>query len=462
MTETLRRRPCPAGNLARLATVAIALVSLSGCGPDQARSDAGAGTNSEGIAAITHVMNRVERSYVVPVKQQKLVDNALKGMLSGLDPHSDYLTRAEFTQMKSDMDGKFGGLGMEITQQEGIPKVLAPIDGTPAARAGIDPGDLIVDINGKPTSGMDLQDVVAKLRGPAGTKVTLAIKRVSRPPFDVTLTRAIIDVPSVKSALKADKIGYARISEFTDNTEPEFSQAIAKLRQEAGGHLNGFVLDLRDDPGGELDAAVGVAGDLLDGQTIVTTRSRQPGHEHSYAAPAQGNLLPGVPIVVLINGASASAAEIVTAALQDNHRATVMGTPSFGKGSVQSVVPLNSDVGGALVLTTAFYFTPSGRSIQGVGVQPNIVVPVPKDEQVANAVTREADFFDAFKNPGLLNQKGAASSKAAPPRAETPALDHPIKPTLIDTAKDAQLNAAINYLKSGALRAGGKAAPNRL
>lgn len=445
------RRPIPSFVFRTAAAVAT-LAFLSGCGLDSASSADVHLSQNKSLALIGSVMKRVERNYVTPVDNQKLVDNALKGMVSGLDPHSDYLDRAEFKRMESNMRGKFGGLGMEITQQDGTPKVLAPIDGTPAARAGIDPGDLIVGIDGKPTDGMNLEDVVARLRGKVGTKVTLAIERADRAPFDVTLTRAIIHVHSVKSKLEGDKIGYARIAEFTSNTQPELAKAIKTLKREAGGHLNGFILDLRDDPGGELNAAVDVASDFLDGGTIVTTRGRRSSDEHTYSAPMDGNRLKGVPMVVLIDGASASASEIVGAALQDNHRAVLMGTRSFGKGSVQNIMPL--DTGGALVLTTALYFTPSGQSIQGLGLKPNIVVPLPKDEQVPNRMPREADFFNAFRDVRSLNQtpNHVPTPSPVPAQAPQPAFTHPIKPTLIATAKDTQLKAAIDYLETKHLK----------
>lgn len=428
----------------RTAAAAVMLAVLGGCSPDGALSGNARSSQSRSLALIGSVMKQVERDYVTPVDNRKLVDNALNGMVHGLDPHSDYLNRAEFKRMEVNMNGKFGGLGMEITQQDGTPKVLAPIDDTPAARAGIDPGDLIVGINGKPTNGMDLNDVVARLRGKVGTKVTLAIQRADHRPFDVTLTRAIIHVRSVKSALESDKIGYVRISEFTRNTQPELAKALKALKRKAGGHLKGFILDLREDPGGELNAAVDVAGDFLDGGAIVTTRGRRSDDKHTYTAPADGNRLKGVPVVVLIDGASASASEIVSGALRDNHRAVLMGTRSFGKGSVQTIMPLHT--GGALVLTTALYFTPSGHSIQGLGLKPDVVVPLPKDEQVSNGMPREADFFNAFKNVQSPNH--VPTPAAAPHQTPRPTLTHPIKPALIATPKDVQLKAAIDYLKT--------------
>jgi len=442
--SSLRRALC-AG------VAAASLFPLGGCG--QAPVQGGPGERRD-IATVSDVMKQVEQRYVVPVGGDKLVDNALKGMLNRLDPHSNYLDRTEYERLKSDMEGHFGGLGMQITQENGVPKVLAPIDGTPAAQAGIDPGDRIVRIDGNPTDGMSLNDVLARLRGAIGTKVTLAILRAEQPPFDITLTRAVIHVDTVKSALEPNQIGYVRISTFTDSTQREVVAALAALQHQAGGRLNGFVLDLREDPGGELDAAVDVAGDFLRGGTIVTTRDRG-GDEHAYAAPADGDRLKDVPMVVLIDSASASASEIVAGALKDHHRADLMGAQSFGKGSVQTVLPI--DTGGAVVLTTALYFTPAGRSIQGIGIDPDIAVPLPADQQVPNAVIRESDMSNALKNAGALVPGAPVpppASPAAPARtAGTADLDRPIKPTLIGSAQDAQLKAALDHLKAARGRA---------
>lgn len=449
MNETMTFQRPPHSLAFRAAIAVTMLVLMSGCSLDGVSSGSSGTSQDRNLALIDSVMNRVERDYVTPVDKHKLVDNALNGMVQSLDPHSDYLNQAEFKRMEIDMRGKFGGLGMEITQQNGTPKVLTPIDDTPAARAGIDPGDLIVEINGKATNGMNLEDVVVHLRGKVGTKVTLAIKRAGRPFFDVTLTRAIIHIRTVKSTLESDKIGYARISEFTKNSQPELTKALKALKRKAGGHLNGFILDLREDPGGELNAALDVAGDFLDGGTIVTTRGRRNSDKHSYTAPTDGDRLKDVPIVVLIDGASASASEIVAGAMQDNHRAVLMGTRSFGKGSVQTIMPLRT--GGALVLTTALYFTPSGHSIQGIGLKPDIIVALPKDEQVPNQMLREADYFNAFKNVGSLNHVPTPAS--GPHQTPQPAFTHPIKPTLIASPKDAQWKAAIDYLKAAHLKA---------
>jgi carboxyl-terminal processing protease len=255
------------------------------------------------------------------------------------------------------------------------------------------------------------------------------------------LTRAVIHVVSVKSSLQPDRIGYARITAFTESTATDLASAITRLKERAHGRLNGFILDLRNNPGGLLDAAVDVTGELVDGGTVVTTRGRNPEDDHVYRAPVAGDLLPGVPMVVLINSASASAAEIVAGALQDHHRARVMGTRSFGKGSVQTIIPLEGH--GALRLTTALYYTPSGRSIQGHGITPDIVVGLPKNEQVANALVTYSDLYGAFKNAGGLGVRRPTAASAGP---DAEPYDHPIKPLNIGTSNDAQFEAALDYL----------------
>jgi carboxyl-terminal processing protease len=417
------------------------LLLLSACHAAGDASDTP--TAQQNLDLIGGVMSQVEKSYVHPVDGQQLTTNALKGMLSRLDPHSDYMDAQELHEFEGDTRGRFGGLGMELTEENGLPKVIAPIDDTPAAHAGIEPGDVITRIDGKPTDGMGLMKIVETLRGEPGTSVTITVSRVHKAPFDTAITRAIIDVATVKSALEPNAVGYARITEFGQNTQEEMQKAIASLTKKAGGHLNGFVLDLRNDPGGMLDAAVDVSGDFLDGGTVVSIRGRSGDDDHTYSAPAHGDSLPGTPVLVLINSASASASEIVAGALQDRHRATIMGTPSFGKGSVQTILPVEG--GGALRLTTALYYTPSGRSIQDRGISPDIVAGVPADEQVADEIVqREADFSGAFAN---------ASAEAPPPRVVNPDEDRPIKPTLIGTPKDAQLAAALKALHGGAIHA---------
>jgi carboxyl-terminal processing protease len=399
-------------------------------------SSRAAPTNPD-FAFISDVMDLVQRDYVHPVTVDELTKDALKGMLSRLDPHSDFMDEQEFKEANGTISGKFGGIGIEISQQAGIPKVISPIADTPAAKAGLQPGDLIASIDGKSTEGMNLEEVVSVLRGEPGKTVTLTIVRGTTAPFDVTLTRSIIHVETVKSKLEPNNVGYVRLTLFAEDTPAGLSAALDKFKNESGGELKGLVLDLRDDPGGLVSAAVGVAGDFLNGGTVVSIRGRRHNDDREYQAPTEGDVLHGAPIVVLINGASASAAEIVAGALQDHHRATIMGTQSFGKGSVQSLIELKGH--GALRLTTALYYTPAGRSIQGEGISPDVVVDVPPDEQVEGAVLlRESALRGAFGNP-QHNATGNATGSKTPPSS-------PIKADLIGTPMDAQLQAALSYL----------------
>jgi carboxyl-terminal processing protease len=434
-----RHGKLPWTSIKALAAAVFAL-GVNGCTVPAA--DAPADTTELGLLAAT--MQEVEKSYVVPVQPDQLVNGALKGMLGRLDPHSDYMTEREYRELISTTSGQFGGVGIEISVEEGVPQVISAIEGTPAAAAGVEPGDRIVKADGQPIIGMDIGEVVRRLRGNAGTPVVLTIARANRPMFDVTITRAIIHVESVKSALKPGGIGYIRISTFDENTPAELRAALSRLRQEAGGRLSGLALDLRNDAGGLLDASVEVAGDFLDSGTVVSTRGREPHENRVYEAPPKGDLARGTPVVVLINGASASAAEIVAGALQDNRRAIILGTHSFGKGSVQSIIPIEGY--GALRLTTALYYTPSGRSIQGQGISPDRVVTVPKDQQVANAVlTFESDLFGTLKPTGALAPTGT-TAPLAPPRPTAEDIDHPINPKIIGTPQDAQLRAALALL----------------
>jgi len=414
-----------------------------------------AGPSVANLALINGVIEIVQRDYVHTVTSDDLTTDALKGMLTRLDPHSDYMDEAEFKESQSDLNGRFGGLGIQISSQDGVPKIISPIDDTPASRAGLAGGDLIVAIDGQSTHGLDLQKVVRILRGTPGTSVKLTILRGTKAPFDVTLTRAIIEVPSVKAKLEPNAIGYVRVTEFGSDTADDFKKALDKLKQDAGGKLRGLVLDLRNDPGGLLSAAISIAGDFLDGGTVVSTHGRRHSEDHSYSAPSHGDMLAGTPITVLINGASASASEIVAGALQDRHRATIMGTPSFGKGSVQSVIPLSGH--GALRLTTALYFTPAGRSIQGEGITPDMVVEAPKDQQVAGALLlSENELSGAFKNPGQLNAQTKTDATPNPAKYSTAAQHSPpIKADLIGTDQDAQLKAAIARLEQLNACAGG-------
>jgi carboxyl-terminal processing protease len=437
---------------ARAAAAALVTLTLYGCNSAGAGAAASSGDPPD-FALLQDVARQVQTNYVAPVTGEELTKDALKGMLTRLDPHSDYMDQEQYQEMTAMTRGQFGGIGIELTLEGKVPEVIAPIDGTPAADAGIEPGDRIVKIDGLPTAGMDVERVVKLLRGVPGSKVTLEIARTERPPFDVVLTRNTIHVVSVKSSLEPDRIGYARITTFSENTAAELAAAIARLKQQAHGRLNGLVLDLRNDPGGLLDASVDVTGEFVDGGVVVTTKGRNPDDDRVYRAPVAGDLIPGVPVVVLINSATASAAEIVAGALQDDHRVTVMGTRSFGKGSVQTIIPVEGH--GALRLTTALYYTPSGRSIQDQGITPDIVATLPKSEQVANAVlSHESDLYGALKNTGPLNSEPTAAANGGS-KIGAEMAEHPIKPLVIGTAKDAQLDAAIGYLQRAVRRDAG-------
>jgi carboxyl-terminal processing protease len=425
----------------------IVLVTLALYACDSAGAGTGAYPGAPGdLGLLQEAIKQVERNYVAPVTDNELTKDALRGMLTRLDPHSDYMDQDQYQQMTAVTRGQFGGIGVELTLEGKVPEVISPIDGTPAAEAGIEPGDRIVKIDGQPTTGMDVEEIVKRLRGAAGSRVVLTITRNERAPFDVMLTRNVIHVVSVKSNLKRNNVGYARITTFTENTSSELAAAIARMKRESQSGLNGFILDLRNDPGGLLDAAIDVSGIFLDGGVVVTTRGRNAADDHVYRAPATGDQLRGVPIVVLINSASASAAEIVAGALQDHHRATVMGTRSFGKGSVQTIIPLEGR--GALRLTTALYYTPSGRSIQSQGISPDIIVNVPKNQQVANAVISfESDLYGALKNAGSLNPGTSSNPDPAARTITADTVEHPIKPMIIGTGNDPQVAAALDYLQ---------------
>jgi carboxyl-terminal processing protease len=435
----------------RAAAAVLVTLTLYAC------DSAGAGTgvrpsDTADLGLLQDAMKQVERNYVTPVTNSELAKDALKGMLTRLDPHSDYMDEEQYRQMTAVTRGQFGGIGVELTLEGKVPEVISPIDGTPAAEAGIEPGDRIVKIDTQATTGMDVEEIVKRLRGVPGSRVALTISRNDRSPFEVVLTRNIIRVVSVKSDLKNRNIGYVRVTTFTENTASELAGAVARLKTRSNGQLSGLVLDLRNDPGGLLDAAIDVTGAFLDGGVVVTTRGRNGSDDHVYRAPPGGDILRGTPIVVLINSASASAAEIVAGALQDHRRATVMGTRSFGKGSVQTIIPLEGR--GALRLTTALYYTPSGRSIQGQGIAPDIVVNVPKNQQVANAVISfESDLYGALKNGGTLNSNPSLGS-AASARSSAEA-EHPIKPVIIGTGSDPQVAAAVEFLHRAVRRESG-------
>ncbi len=345
------------------------------------------------LRTFTEVFGRIKRDYVEPVTDKKLLEGAIKGMLTGLDPHSSYLDKEQFKELKEGTTGQFGGLGIEVTMENGFVKVVSPIDDTPAKRAGIKAGDLIVRLDEKPVKGMTLTEAVKIMRGKPGSDIVLTVIREGEPaPLKITITRAIIKVKSVKNKLLEKGFGYVRISSFQSRTGKNLLESIAELEKENKGALKGLVLDLRNNPGGVLNAAVDVSDAFLTKGLIVYTKGRIKNSEMSFKAEPD-DVLSGAPIVVLINAGSASASEIVAGALQDHHRAIIMGEKSFGKGSVQTILPTSN--GGAVKLTTARYYTPSGRSIQAEGIEPDVALPRVKLEAL------EASKFEPIKEANL-------------------------------------------------------------
>lgn len=356
------------------------------------------------------VMEKTKTSYVEEVTDKKLIESAINGMLSALDPHSSYLDAKSFKYMTEQTKGKFGGLGIEVTMEGGVVKVVSPIDGNPAQKAGIKPGDYITAIDGQQVMGMTLDEAVSKMRGKLGTKVKLTIRRPNEKPFDVTLKRDEIKIQSVKDEIKGDDVIYVRISSFNEDVDKMVEKAVAKAQKKLNNKARGLVLDLRNNPGGLLDQAIAVSDLFLEQGEIVSTRSRNEEDNIKYSAKP-GDIIKGLPIVVLINDGSASASEIVAGALQDHKRAVILGEKSFGKGSVQTLIPLAKY--GAMRLTTARYYTPSGRSIQAKGIEPDVVVKPAKVEIIENEYERsEAELKNALKNDSIVNDKNAKNTKS--------------------------------------------------
>jgi carboxyl-terminal processing protease len=374
---------------------------------------------------------RVRANYVRPVKDSELIDAAIEGMVSNLDPHSSYMDAKMYGDMQITTKGEFGGVGIEVTQDEGgLIKVISPIDGTPASRAGIKTGDRIAGIDGNSIAGLPLNEAIDKMRGPSGSKITLTILREGeKKPFDVTLVRAIVSVDSATSRREGD-IGYIRLPGFNEQTAEGLEKAVRELKREIGPGIKGYVLDLRNNPGGLLDQAIQVSDDFLSSGEIVSTRGRHPEDTQRYDAKA-GDVTDGKPVVVLINGGTASASEIVSGALQDHKRATVIGMTSFGKGSVQTIIPLGEGRG-ALRLTTARYYTPSGHSIQAEGIIPDIQVAQGDEANVPK-----------LARPSEADLRGHLAGEPIPPkRANAPI----IKPAPGKKYDDFQLSYALDLL----------------
>lgn len=426
------------------------------------------------LQRFTTVMDNIRNYYVKPIDDSTLFENAIRGMLTGLDPHSSYLDIEEFADLKQTTSGKFGGLGIEVSPEDGLIRIISPIDDTPAQRAGIKAGDLIIRLNDTPVKGLSLKEAIDMMRGDKGSLITLTIIREGESkPLIIPIHRDIINIQSVKSKMLEDNYGYIRVSQFQSNSGDDLIRAVQTLKKANGGKLKGLILDLRNNPGGILESSVQISDAFLDRDklkydaVIVSAKGRISGSQIKERAHP-GDLLNGAPIVVLVNYGSASAAEIVAGALQDHQRAVIMGTQTFGKGSVQTVIPLKDKRG--LKLTTALYYTPAGRSIQAVGIEPDIVVKnmqIPKGEtdELSNLYVRESQLQGHFANgtPKTTDVTLPANVASSPTTQPTPSNTNTgTKKSLLDktagnkTEKtelplvntDYQLYEALNVLKA--------------
>jgi len=388
----------------------------------------------EELRAFAEIFGRIKRDYVEPVEDRVLLEHAIRGMLAGLDPHSAYLGEDEFKELKVGTTGEFGGLGIEVGMENGFVKVISPIDDTPAQRAGVEAGDLIIRLDDKPVKGMSLNEAVKVMRGKPGSKIVIMVVREGRnAPFKIEITRDIIKTSSVKGRILGKGFGYIRISHFQAHTSEDMLKNIQRLKKESGGALKGLILDLRNNPGGVLNGAVAVSDAFLEDGLIVYTEGRIADSQLKFNA-APDDVLDGAPIVVLVNGGSASASEIVAGALQDRKRAIIMGTETFGKGSVQTVIPISRKQ--AIKLTTARYYTPSGRSIQAEGIMPDILL---ENVKVAAKKGIGINHLKEVNLKGHLDQGNG--KKAAPKKSHNGAKKKPL------AERDYQLNEALNLLK---------------
>jgi carboxyl-terminal processing protease len=388
------------------------------------------------------VFERIKAEYVETPSDRELIEAAISGMLASLDPHSSYMNAKSYQEMQVNTRGEFGGLGIQVTMQDGFVKVISPIDDTPAFHAGVEAGDLVTHLDGEAVQGLTLSEAVDKMRGEVGTTIHLTIRRENVPEaIEVSVTRAVIKITSVRSRLEGN-VGYLRITSFNQQTDGGVKKALKEFKEKLGDKWAGVVLDLRNNPGGLLDQAVNVSAAFLSKGEVVSTRSRDPDDTRRYNARGE-DLADGKPIVVLINGGSASASEIVAGALQDHGRAILMGTRSFGKGSVQTIMPLSDQ--GAMRLTTARYYTPSGRSIQAKGIDPDILVEQARLDPVDTAPgRREADLRNALKNPDDVDTPDTPDTPAAADDdTSTPSGDEAAK----DEPVDYQLSRALDLLR---------------
>lgn len=384
------------------------------------------------------VFERVRRDYVEEIDEQEVIEAAINGMLTSLDPHSGYLSEKSFEEMQVQTKGEFGGLGIEVTMENGLVKVVSPIDDTPAYDAGVEAGDYITMIDNEAVLGLSLAEAVEKMRGPVGTDIKITIAREgAKEPLDVNITRDLIKIKSVRSNMEQD-IGYVRITSFSEQTQRNLEKAVRKLNKDIP-NMKGLVLDLRNNPGGLLDQAISVSDTFLEQGEIVSTRERNPNDSERYSA-TPGDMINGLPMVVLINQGSASASEIVAGALKDHHRAVIMGTKSFGKGSVQTVIPLRSH--GAMRLTTSRYYTPSGTSIQAKGITPDIVVKPAKIELIESLARSEADLRGRLDNDQDKKNSVKQNKKDAKKKGKK---GESLRG--LDASKDYQLNRALDLIR---------------
>ena len=420
-----------------LGATAVGLSAIAAPQDPSPASDPRAVTYQQ-LELFAEILARARQDYVTEIDEPQAMEAAINGMLTSLDPHSGYLNADDFKSMQVQTSGEYGGLGIEVTMEDGFVKVISPMDDTPASRAGIEPGDLITAIDGKPIIGQTLNDAVKEMRGEKGTDIVITVLREGQDPFDVTLTREVIEQKSVTWQLDDNDIGYIRISTFNERTTPLLEAAINGISDKTGGRPRGLILDLRNNGGGLLDQAVSVSDMFLSGGEVVSTQGRRASDVERYNAH-NGEVFKSVPMIVLINGGSASASEIVAGALQDLRRATVVGTTSFGKGSVQTVIPLGADRG-ALRLTTARYYTPSGHSIQATGIEPDVSVSQARltEEELAK-IKR---FSEADLPHALENEDGAERHELTMPD-EQPPEDY--------KGEDFQLDRAKQMLKDGTI-----------
>ncbi len=392
--------------------IAVGIMMSIGSGAMATKETKDAPIPLEELRAFTDAYARIKNDYVEEVDDKSLLENAIRGMLTGLDPHSSYLNAEEFKDLQIGTSGEFGGLGIEVGMESGFVKVISPIDDTPAERAGIQSGDLIIRLDDTPVKGMTLNDAVKIMRGKPGTVLTLTIIREGEEkPLKIPVTRAVIQVKSVKSKMLEDRFAYVRITQFQTHTNDALLKSIDKLKKEAGGSLKGLVLDLRNNPGGVLSASVDVSDAFLNSGLLVYTEGRVQDSRLRFSAKP-GDVIDGAPMVVLINGGSASASEIVSGALQDHSRAIIMGTKSFGKGSVQTIMPARG--GSAVKLTTARYYTPSGRSIQAEGITPDIEVEkakISRSKKSSVGSLKEKDLARHLSNGDSDSEKNVNGKK---------------------------------------------------